>query len=213
MAADAIDLGQGFSLRPATAADHAALCEICLRTGDSGADATGTDADGELLGLYFAVPYQVFAPDFAFVLDDGAGVCGYVLGAPDTAAFEADFRKDWLPGLKARVTDPGPDASYWRGLDWLRHLIHHSEEMAPSALADYPAHGHIDLLPRAQGKGLGGRMMRHEMACLAKAGAKGMHLGVSPRNPRAKAFYEALGFERLNHPDLPKSSCFMVRPI
>jgi len=184
-------------VRPATEADHAALSMVCLKTGDSGQDATAREDDPRLLGLVYAVPYQVGAPDFAFVVEDGEGVCGYVLGARDTVAFHRFLTGTWFPGVGAGLRDPGADEAAWRGSDWLRRAILHPEGLPPVDLGLYPAHGHIDLLPRAQGRGAGGRAMRHLMARLAAAGAPGMHLGVSDVNPRAQGFYAHLGFAEL----------------
>jgi GNAT superfamily N-acetyltransferase len=190
-------LPAGFTLRPATTADRAALSLICLQTGNAGADATATEDDPSLLGLVFAVPYAVAAPAFSFLLEDADGPCGYVLGHPDTLAFRRFLAEDWFPPIAARLADPGPDPARWRGSDWLRHMILHPEGPPPLDLAAFPAHGHIDLLPRAQGKGLGRPMLHHLMARLAAAGAPGMHLGVAPSNARALRFYARLGFREL----------------
>ena len=61
-------------------------------------------------------------------------------------------------------------------------------------MAGYPAHLHIDLLPRAQGQGHGRRLMTAMFDRLTAAGASGVHLGVRRTNTRAIAFYEKLGF-------------------
>jgi GNAT superfamily N-acetyltransferase len=182
-------------LRRATPADHAALRLVCLKTGDSGQDATHIQDDPDLLGQVYAVPYQVGAPDFAFVLEDAEGVCGYLFGAPDTRAFHGFLTGTWFPPLRQGLRDPGPDPSAWRGSDWVRAIIHRPPGLPPIDLSRYPAHGHIDLLPRARGHGVGRRAMAHLMAELAKAGAPGMHLEVSAENPDALAFYRRLGFE------------------
>lgn len=197
------DLGGGYSLRPATEADHEALSLVCLRTGDAGEDATGREDDPALLGLIFAVPYQVFEPDFAFAIDGAAGVVGYVFGARDTAAFNARLAAEWYPMLRLRAADPGPDPSRWRGSDFWRRMIHEPHVAMPASLAPYPSHGHIDLLPEARGRGIGRRAMGILEARLAAAGSPGMHLQVDPRNRRALGFYTALGFETLTSPDLP----------
>ncbi|MGK0618858.1 GNAT family N-acetyltransferase [Meiothermus cerbereus] len=79
-------------------------------------------------------------------------------------------------------------------------LIH--KGYAPSRWADaYPAHLHIDLLPRAQGRGLGRRLMEVFLARLRELGVPGVHLGVGQRNAGALAFYQRMGFVRLQtHP-------------
>jgi ribosomal protein S18 acetylase RimI-like enzyme len=190
-------------IRRATADDHAALSRVCLETGDSGADATGKEDDPELLGLVYAVPYQVASPDFSFVVEDDEGPCGYVLGALDTEAFQRFLVETWYPPIAARLADPGPDPARWTGSDWLRHAIRHPGGLPPVDLTLYPAHAHIDLIARAQGKGAGGPALRHLMATLAQAGAPGVHLGVSPVNARALRFYAREGFvEVAREPDV-----------
>jgi ribosomal protein S18 acetylase RimI-like enzyme len=61
----------------------------------------------------------------------------------------------------------------------------------------YPAHLHIDLLPQVQGQGWGLAMMQTFLDKLRELQVKGVHLGVSKRNPRAIRFYEKAGFERI----------------
>jgi GNAT superfamily N-acetyltransferase len=188
----------GFSLRPVSSPDdHAALSQICLLTGNAGNDATATEDDPSLLGLVFAIPYAIAAPGFSFLLEDDEGPCGYVLGHPDTATFQRFIAQTWFPSLASCLADPGHDPSTWRGSDWLRHAIHHPDDLPPLDLATFPAHGHIDLLPRAQGRGAGGPMLLHLMTVLARAGAPGIHLGVMPANARALRFYARLGFHDL----------------
>jgi ribosomal protein S18 acetylase RimI-like enzyme len=205
------DCGDGFWLRQATAADHDALCKICLRTGDAGRDATGREDDPALLGMLYAVPYQVLEPDFAFVVEGPDGACGYVLGARDTSAFNRRLEAEWYPPLRQKLPDPGPDERGWRGSDWARRLIHHAELAVPAALARYPSHGHIDLLPEARGRGIGRQGMELLMQRLAGAGSPGLFLQVDPRNRDARRFYERLGFADLRVPDLPRHSVFMVK--
>ena len=207
-----LDLGEGFALRQATATDHADLATVCLKTGDAGQDATAREDDPQLLGLIYAIPYQVLEPDFAFVIEGPNGVSGYVLGAPDTQAFNARLAADWYPRLQERVADAGPDPTRWRGSDWARHLIHHPDFGFPAALAAYPAHGHIDLLPQARGKGIGRRAMAVLEQRLAAAGSSGLFMQLDLRNDNARAFYHAVGFEVLRD-DLPTYSTYMAKRL
>ena len=204
--------GRGFVIRRATARDHDDLSRVCLATAESGADASHVPDDPALPGLYFALPYQVAAPDFAFVIEDAQGVCGYVLGVPDSQWFAQFMETVWLPPLRARISPPGPAAG-WTHFDWLRHLIHRPPTLPPIDLTLYPAHGHIDLLPRAQGQGVGVRAMQVLMQALAGAGAPGIHLGLSPRNLRAAHFYGKLGFQHLDPPGLWDDTIFMARVL
>ena len=52
-------------------------------------------------------------------------------------------------------------------------------------LGEYPSHLHIDLLPRAQGRGNGRALMETFLAALTERGSPGVHLGTSPQNVRA----------------------------
>lgn len=205
-----LDFGDGYALRLAQWGDYAALNRVCLLTGDSGKDATAREDDPDLLGLIYAVPYQVFAPKYAFVVDGPNGVCGYILGTPSSEQFYDRMRREWLPPLAKRLVDPGPDESRWQGSDWARRTIHHPELVYPPVLHDYPAHGHIDLLDEARGRKIGSRGMRLMMDRLAATGTSGMHLQVSPTNVGALAFYRTLGFERLEDAGLPAHTVFMA---
>src|SRR5215469_6226272 len=87
------------------------LYRICLQTADSGQDATALVSDPMLPGHVFAAPYAIFEPSLAWVLEDAAGVAGYVLGALDTNAFDELLERRWWPALRARCPlDPRPIA-------------------------------------------------------------------------------------------------------
>ncbi|MER9231850.1 GNAT family N-acetyltransferase [Mesorhizobium sp. M0622] len=208
-----LDFGGGFFLRRATAADHPALAMICLKTGDAGKDASGREDDPDLLGLVYTIPYQVLEPELALIVDGSTGPAGYLLGAADTAAFNASLATNWYPALQGRVAEPGPDSSHWRGSDWARHQIHHPDFAVPPVLAAYPSHGHIDLLPQARGKGVGRRAMEFLEQRLAASGSTGVHLEVMPHNHGALKFYKAIGFEVLQDADPPKHCIFVAKRL
>jgi ribosomal protein S18 acetylase RimI-like enzyme len=183
-------------IRVAARDDQPTMYEICRLTGDAGADATGLHDDPDLLGAVYVGPYLALEPELAFVGVDDTGVAGYVLGAADTATFEADCEQRWWPALRDRY--PEPPASGPRTADEKLHqLIHHPRRISPTLLDRYPAHLHIDLHPRAQGRGLGRRLMEILLDALRDRGAPGVHLGVAAANHRAIGFYTHLGFDRI----------------
>jgi ribosomal protein S18 acetylase RimI-like enzyme len=183
--------------------DDATLYEICLRTGDSGRDATGRYADPDLLGHVYVGPYLALQPQFAFVLDAGDGrPVGYVLGALDSAAFEAACERSWWPPLRRRYPDPSGVPPQRRTPDErIAHLIHHPHRAAAWVAARYPSHLHIDVLPRAQRRGHGRRLIAHLLAAFTAAGSRGVHLGVSAANPDAVAFYRRIGLAEVDGDD------------
>jgi ribosomal protein S18 acetylase RimI-like enzyme len=181
------------AIRPAVAEDRPSLYEICRLTGDAGTDASGLYDDPDLLGTVWVGPYLVLEPDLAFVAVDAAGVAGYVLGAADTAAFEAACEERWWPDLRRRYPEP-PASGDLTPDEELHKWIHHPPPTPDSVLAEYPAHLHIDLLPRLQGRGVGRRLVNTLLDVLRRSGVPGVHLGVDAANTRAIGFYEHLGF-------------------
>ncbi|MGL5928429.1 MAG: GNAT family N-acetyltransferase [Dermatophilaceae bacterium] len=177
-------------MRRATVHDLPGVYRVCLATGAAGSDASGLYIDPDLLGHVFAGPYLVYPDAVALVVHDDAGVAGYCLGVPDTAAFDAWMTTVWLPPLRERYpqgSGTGPDAR-------LVELLHLWPGTDDARLARYPAHLHVDLLPRLQRRGWGRRVVESVLDELATAGASGVHLGVDTANPNAPAFYERLGF-------------------
>ncbi|MEZ4863653.1 MAG: GNAT family N-acetyltransferase [Caldilineaceae bacterium] len=180
-----------FAIRPYHPADLTALYRICLYTGDSGQDARHLYTDPDLLGHYYAAPYAILEPELAFVLTNNGQVCGYVLGARDTATFGKRCEVEWFPPLRARY--PLPTAEDQSRDARMIRAIHrgHDQENDP---ADYPAHLHIDLLPEAQGQGWGGKLMQTLLDQMRAMNVPAVHLGVGKNNVRAIGFYAHVGF-------------------
>ena len=176
--------------------DRDAVYDICLRTGDNGGDATG-QATAELMGDVWAGPYLALEPATCFVAVDGDAVVGYVIGTPDTRAFEAACEAEWWPRLRQRYVAPRPtgrDPRGWPLDERLRHLVHHPLRSPDDVVAGHPAHLHLDLLPVAQGRGLGKALLAEALGALAALRAPGVHVGVSPSNERGLRFWTRAGF-------------------
>jgi ribosomal protein S18 acetylase RimI-like enzyme len=183
-------------VRAAIDHDRDALYDICVRTGDAGGDATGLIRDPALYGHLYAGAYLALEPAFASVVDLDGAVVGYVVAALDTASFEARCESLWWPPLRARHPLPASGGP----LDERFVGAIHAPRITPSAVtARYPSHLHIDLLPVAQGRGVGRHLMERVFDQLREAGSSGVHLGVDRRNLRAIGFYEHLGLHRHDH--------------
>ncbi|MDN3579105.1 GNAT family N-acetyltransferase [Chitinimonas viridis] len=177
--------------RMATEADREAVYRICLLTGDAGRDASAPGRQEALYGHLYAGPYLSLAPEHAWVAEDEEGVCGYALGCANSATFYADMERAWLPPLRERYRVPQHPAD-----GWLINRLQSVHTLEPR-LAEWPAHLHVDLLPRVQGQGVGGVLMEKLMSSLRAAGAPAVHLGVDPRNERAVGWYARFGFVEL----------------
>lgn len=172
--------------------DRERLYEICVRTADAGADATGRFADPDLVGHVYLGPYLALEPDLALVLRPrpGAAAEGYLVGTADTAAFERACEQAWWPPLRRRYPAgadyPPADAA-------MVNLIHRPSSSRYPWLPRYPAHLHIDLLAPARGRGLGRALVERFAEELRARGVPGLFLGVDAQNVGAVAFYRHLG--------------------
>ena len=189
-------------IRPATADDREGAYRVCLKTGDHGADGEALFADDpDALGRIYVGPYLAFEPDLSLILEDAEGVCGYALGAFDSRTFYEGYEREWRPQLCARFPEPTGDPAGWTQTQHVHHAYHHPDYFCPEPYAEYPSHLHIDLLPRAQRRGYGRRMVGGIVDTLQRRGSPGAHLGVSTRNAPAQAFYHRLGFHELTRTD------------
>lgn len=189
--------GDTTGIRRATLEDEEAVNRVCLETGDDGEDGRAVYDDPDILGIIYAAPYLHLAPDLAFVLEDEEGVCGYVLGALDSEAFYHRYESEWLPKWHERFPRPGGQPSSWSRTDHIVEMLYVPETWIPEESDRMPSHLHIDLLPRAQGRGNGTCVMLHLLRALCERGSHGVHLGVGLRNRRAIRFYRKMGFREL----------------
>ena len=177
--------------------DEDAVYEVCLHTGDDGQDAATLFDDPKALGHIFVGPYLKLEPQLAFVLEDPQGVCGYALGALDSKKYYEAYQTRWLPDLQARYPEPTGQPAHWTRTQHVYHEYYHPDIFLLDPYERYPSHLHIDLLPKAQGRGLGREMMNVLLGELAARGSPGVHLGMAATNARAERFYRELGFHEL----------------
>jgi ribosomal protein S18 acetylase RimI-like enzyme len=142
-----------------------------------------------------------------FVAEDSQGVGGYIVGVPDTRAFEERLEAEWWPGLRKLYRDPSdaPRAG-WNADEFMSYRIHHPSRTASEIAEPFPAHLHINLLPRLRGRGVGRRLMERWLGAIRDMGAQGAHLAVGAANGRAIRFYRACGFHELDHASRPTSA-------
>ena len=187
-----------FRLRPTQAGDTAGAYSVCLKTGNFGQDGEPFYRDDpDALGRVFVGPYLAYEPELGRILEDDQGICGYVLAAMDSHAFYARYEAEWRPELCRAYPAPTGDPGGWNRVQQIHQVYHHPDYFCPEPYDQYPSHVHIDLLPRAQGRGLGRAMMAEVLGLLRQRGSPGAHLGVSLPNVSAQGFYRKLGFQPL----------------
>lgn len=157
--------------------DLPALYAISLATGHEGRDASHLYSDPDMMGHIYSAPYAILEPSLALVAQDAMGVAGFVVGVVDTAQWEDRMEKEWWPHLRLRYSDP-PEAlrASWSPDERRASMIHHPSRTPQCVTTGYPAHLHMNLLPRVQGAGLGKKMFNEWRSLVAARGVTGMHI-------------------------------------
>ncbi|MCX7520845.1 GNAT family N-acetyltransferase [Microbacterium sp. STN6] len=181
------------TIRPYRPEDHDDVYDVCLRTAAVGKDATGIYSSDDLMPDVYAGPYIALEPELAFVVDTGERVSGYIIAAANTREFVERYRRDWVPVFASRH----PRQAERESEQWLVDAGYRPERMLISEVDEYPAHLHIDLLPGLQGQSLGRQLVRTLLGALRERGVPRLHLGMSPDNVSARAFYDRVGFHEL----------------
>jgi GNAT superfamily N-acetyltransferase len=190
-------------VRPYKSGDLDALYAISLATADAGADASRLYHDKHLVGSIYSAPYAALDPDLVVVAADEQGVGGFVLGAVDTVTWEERLERSWWPQLRRQYPAPDPEARSRWNPDQRRIAMIHNPERAPAQIARaFPAHLHLNLTPRLQGRGVGSRLLHAWLRLAEKRGASAMHVGVNRANARALAFWSKMGFRSITPPEL-----------
>jgi len=193
-----------FSIRSYKSADTSAAYEICLKTGNSGQDATHLFSDPLVLGHIYVGPYMEFEPQSVFILEDDQGPCGYIMGVLDSQKYYQWMHSEWLPKIRVDYKKPTGDPDTWNETEKITNLLFQPE--LQRLFPGFPAHLHIDLLSRAQGKGQGKLMMDRFIDYLRYNKISGVHLELSSKNDRAFNFYRKYGMQEL---DRNNESIFM----
>ena len=134
---------------------------------------------------------------------------GYLLLALSTRQFYRQLSDEYVPSLPESLRDrpcadvdtnwrPGNlDNAIWKILHSPQTEIASIETKYPGLLDSCPAHLHIDILPKYQGRGWGKTLMDAALEHLRRQNVGGVHLIMAEGNLRARKFYEEkCGFYR-----------------
>lgn len=182
--------------RPFEAQDIDALYAISLATGHIGKDAAHLYDDSRMMGHIYAAPYALLEPALALVVEENDEVAGFAVGTLDTSEWELRLEREWWPPLRRLYPDPVDTAPTLRSADQKRaFMIHHPTPTPVPVTEKYPAHLHLNLLPRLQHRGAGSKLFNAWVELADKYGAKAMHVAANRANIQAIGFWQKHAFK------------------
>lgn len=189
-------------IRQAKTSDLDSLYQISIETGHAGGDARQLYTDQKLIGHIYSAPYLVFEPELVLVATQEDQVVGYCAGTSDSTEFETKLEKEWWPALREKYPKPNETTrSSWTADEQICQMIH-VPEIIPKQITDsFPAHIHMNLLPSAQGQGIGGKILERWTRQAIQLGISAVHIGANANNNRAIGFWNSQGFDKLVIPN------------
>lgn len=174
--------GEHIGIRPYQQKDKQAVRGICIATSGLPVE---TQRQKELLLLQYCDYYLEQEPEACFVAVDKTDTpVGYILCSKDYQAYQARFRKSYLPLIQARSI--------------LRAALARMDlRIAGRYAGQYPAHMHIDILDAYQRMGIGHQLVNTLTASLAGQTTRGLMLSVGSTNKKGVNFYKKYGFQRI----------------
>jgi ribosomal protein S18 acetylase RimI-like enzyme len=192
-------------VRPYAPRDRSGIEDIAYRTGFLGESAEAFWRHKKSWTAIWIAPYLSGEPESTFVASADGQIVGYLTGCVDTERFTGPdavmMRNIMRYGLLCR---PGVAGFIWRAMQdqvrdrWRGHKSSGGELQDPR----WPSHLHMNLLPEARGRGLGGALIETWFERLKGVGSPGCHLGVIQENLRAVGFFTSMDFEQHGPPTL-----------
>ena|ERR1700761_2406331 len=200
------------AFRPFKPEDLDALYEISLATGLAGGDAAHLYEDKTLIGHIYSAPYALLDPGLAMVAVDEQGVAGFAVGTHDTKAWEDRLEREWWPGLRDRYKAPAETEGLPLTPDRRRiSMIFHPERTPVQVTELYPAHLHMNILPRMQSQGVGSKLLDNWLEAVRNRGVEAVHVGVNRANTNASRFWGRRGFIEIPMGQLEGRTLWMGR--
>lgn len=188
-------------IRPAEMSDIEACYRVSLLTGHGGKDASHLYTDQKMMGHIYSAPYLKFSPELCLVVTSHDQVVGFCVGTRDTVKFRQLLEREWWPDLRAQYSKPSAEnRENWSAEERRRQMIHEPETVPKEITSRFPGHIHLNLLPEAQGRGIGRELLTRWVQTAKSLALPAAHVGVNVRNEGAATFWTKMGFKTLDAP-------------
>ncbi|TQM15542.1 GNAT family N-acetyltransferase [Pseudonocardia kunmingensis] len=175
-------------------ADRPALRALFGRAGE-GAPTASLWGHVESEAAVYLTPYMDLEPESLFVAVVDGELAGYLTGSLGTAVPGENARMERAIREHRLVLRRGPAAFFARSVvDVAGAALRRQPTAGELHDPRWPAHLHINLLPRARGTGAAAGLMEHWFARLRETGTPGCYLQTLVENRRATRFFERMGF-------------------
>ncbi|XP_071171502.1 protein O-GlcNAcase-like [Mytilus edulis] len=196
-------LNKFYHYRPYSAADEAAVYNICLKTCDDGLDGTEVfPGYPDLIGDRIVGSTVSQSSEYCFVVEDDEGICGYACAALDTKVLQQKSALSWMPAMREKY--PRTIKGEQSPADEVISSFHGEQHFVPESVHNlYPACIRIDFIPpRVVDHSVPKRLLACAMAALKTNGATGIHVEMNIGDKSMIDHYQRLGFTQLTVPDI-----------
>ncbi len=191
------------SIRTIRPEDKGQIITITWKTGLFGEDLTGRHIvpDKKLFSYLYSWYYVTYEPENCFVAEVDGEIAGYIIGTSDTRRQRMRFQSSMIPKIYKRVLYLQKFGLLYdqSALDWINGTLHEEvrsyQEPLPDMVDQYPAHLHLNVLPRYQRLGIGQSLLERFIEKMREADADGIHLITTSINRKAVPFYKKNGFD------------------
>jgi ribosomal protein S18 acetylase RimI-like enzyme len=200
--------GMTINIRTMQVADEETIKDICYVTSVWGRD--GKQELRDMIALRWATHYVRHETNHCFAAVDDEledRVVGYLLCAPDTFAYDEEYKEKTYPLLKEEIKKvsmggKGNVDPIKRAKLEAEFMVHSTSVMLPKVkklIKTYPAHIHIDIYPSHHRRGIGRMLFAAHEEHLRSIACPGYHLFVGSSNETAVKFYASMGMDDAVH--------------
>jgi ribosomal protein S18 acetylase RimI-like enzyme len=184
-------------IRPFEERERAELRELFGRAGE-GAPTASIWGHEESEADVYLTPYMDLEPESLFVAVEDGELVGYLAGCLDTARLPSESDRLNRAITKHRLfLRRKPAAFFARAvLDMAISAVRRAPTAGEFDDPRWPAHLHINVLPRVRGAGVAAALMDRWLKVLRETGSRGCHLQTLVENSRAVRFFARMGFEK-----------------
>lgn len=189
-------------VRPFVEADRARLLDLAVAAG-AGSPSGSLWGDPASEADIYLWPYVDHEPESFLVADLDGDLVGYLAGCADTASFPSEDSRIEAAIRRHRLFRRRETRRFFARALWDSALAKVRRQPTAGELQDarWPAHLHINVVPKVRGHGVADALMEAWLTRLDDRGVAGCYLQTLVENPRAVRFFTRAGF--VEHGEAP----------